>query len=293
MALFLSQAPEIQRFGIMQNTYQTSFYTLLALLAFAANSVLCRLALAEQQIEALNFTLVRLAAGALVLLILVRPDRTELKLLSSSLGAAAGLFVYALAFSLAYLELDAGIGALILFATIQLMMNGIAFFQGQKFSLQTQLGIALAFIGLVILLLPGQSAPDLGSALLMMLAAAGWVGFLFTGRNNKTPLRDVALAFRWSLIFCIPLLWFIDWSAMNNTGIMLAAASGALTSGLGYAIWYKVLPELGMKNAAQVQLLVPVFAILMGILLLQEEVSLLAMLASGLILCGIGLSIRK
>lgn len=273
--------------------YQTSLYTLCALLAFAANSILCRLALAEQQIEALNFTLLRLLSGALVLAILVRPGRNELKDLSVSLGAALGLFVYALAFSLAYVDLDAGVGALILFATIQLAMNAIALLQGQIFNRQTQFGIGLAFIGLIVLLLPGQGAPDLKPAGLMMLAALGWTLFLYAGRNNKTPLRDVALAFRWSLLFCIPLLLLIDWSAMTDSGILLAISSGAITSGLGYALWYRVLPELGMKNAAQVQLLVPVIAVIMGVILLAELITLLMLFASALILFGIGLSIRK
>jgi drug/metabolite transporter (DMT)-like permease len=209
------------------------------------------------------------------------------------LAAAFGLFVYALAFSLAYIDLDAGVGALILFASIQLAMNSIAFFQGQTFTKQALFGIGLAFTGLVVLLLPGQGAPGLVSSLLMMVAALGWTLFLYTGRNNKTPLRDVALAFRWSLLFCIPLIWLIDWSAMTDSGMLLAISSGAVTSGLGYALWYRVLPELGMKNAAQVQLFVPVIAVLLGMLLLGELITLLMLFASGLILVGIGLSIRK
>jgi len=277
----------------MSVKYQTHFYTLLALIAFAANSILCRLTLAEQQIDALNFTLLRLLSGAFVLALLVRPDQSELRSWPTSLAAAFGLFVYALAFSLAYTDLDAGVGALILFASIQLAMNSIAFFQGQTFSKQALFGIGLAFTGLVVLLLPGQGAPGLISSLLMMLAALGWTLFLYTGRNNKTPLRDVALAFRWSLLFCIPLIWLIDWSAVTDTGILLAISSGALTSGLGYALWYRVLPVLGMKNAAQVQLFVPVIAVLLGMLLLGELITLLMIFASGLILVGIGLSIRN
>lgn len=266
--------------------------TTIVLLAFAANSILCRLALAEDAIDPLSFSIVRLISGALLLSILVVPKKAEIQLFKSSLFSAAGLSLYAFAFSYAYVRLDAGMGALILFATIQLAMNGLAFKDGSHFSKMTLAGIGIAFIGLVLLLLPGQSSPDLMSAAIMMLSAIGWTAFVYAGRNNASPLQDVALAFRWSLLWCIPLAFFADWQSVSDQGVVLAVISGAITSGLGYALWYRILPSLGMQKAAQVQLAVPALAILLGVLLLGELLTVMMLIATTLILIGIFVSIR-
>ena len=266
--------------------------TTIVLLAFAANSILCRLALAEDAIDPLSFSIVRLISGALLLSVLVVPKKAEIQLFKSSLFSAAGLSLYAFAFSYAYVRLDAGMGALILFATIQLAMNGLAFKDGSHFSKMTLAGIGIAFIGLVLLLLPGQSSPDLMSAAIMMLSAIGWTAFVYAGRNNASPLQDVALAFRWSLFWCIPLAFFADWQSVSDQGVVLAVISGAITSGLGYALWYRILPSLGMQKAAQVQLAVPALAILLGVLLLGELLTVMMLIATTLILIGIFVSIR-
>ena len=278
---------------------QLFFFSSIALLAFAANSLLCRMALVGGAIEPLPFTLIRIVSGALLLALLVRPSINEMKgmidISQSKTGwvSAMSLSVYAFAFSWAYVGMDTGMGALILFATIQIILNVVAQLLGAKTNLPTLLGIMIAFMGLVVLLLPGQSAPDFSSAAIMMVAGLGWAGFVYSGRNSKQPLKEVAIAFRWSLVWCIPLVFLIDWQGSSIEGITLAVLSGTLASGLGYALWYKVLPKLGLQNAAQAQLIVPVFAIIMGVLFLSEQLSFTIILASLLILVGITLAIRS
>ncbi len=274
-------------------------YTGIALLAFAANSLLCRMALVEGAIDPLPFTLIRIISGALLLALLVRPSMIEMKGMwdfqnsKVSWLSALSLSIYAFAFSWAYVDMDTGMGALILFASIQIVLNIVAQLLGAKVNALTLIGILIAFTGLVVLLLPGQSAPNFSSAAIMMIAGLGWAGFVFSGRNSQQPLRDVAIAFRWSLIWCVPLVFIIDWQGSSIEGIALAVLSGTLASGLGYALWYKVLPQLGLQNAAQVQLIVPVLAMIMGIVFLSEQLSLTMLVASALILVGITLAIRS
>jgi len=278
---------------------QLFVFTSIALLAFAANSLLCRMALVEGAIAPLPFTLIRIISGALLLGLLIRPSINEMKSMVDSRHnktrwlSAISLSVYAFAFSWAYVGMDTGMGALILFATIQIVLNITAQLLGAKTNALTLLGISIAFMGLVILLLPGQSAPDYSSAAIMMVAGLGWAGFVFAGRNSQQPLNDVAIAFRWSLVWCLPLVFIIDWQGSSLEGLVLAVVSGTLASGLGYALWYKVLPQLGLQNAAQSQLVVPVFAMIMGIVFLSEQLSLTILLASMLILIGITLAIRS
>lgn len=275
------------------------FYSGLALMAFAANSLLCRMALVEGAIEPMPFTLLRIISGALLLSFLSRPTRIELsQMLNVSQGKASwlsaiSLSVYAFSFSWAYLEMDTGVGALILFATIQIALNMIAQMMGASINLMTSIGIVTALSGLVILLLPGQSTPDLSSAIIMMVAGLAWVGFVFSGRESKAPLTDVAIAFRWSLIWCVPLIFFVNWQDSSIKGIVLAVLSGTLASGLGYALWYKVLPQLGLQNAAQIQLTVPVLAIIMGVVFLSEQLTVSLLLSCLLILAGITLAVRS
>jgi drug/metabolite transporter (DMT)-like permease len=278
-------------------------FTSIALFAFAANSLLCRMAFVENSIEPLPFTLIRIISGALLLALLVRPNLikgiSEIKRMvdipnnKTSWLSAISLSVYAFAFSWAYVGMDTGMGALILFATIQIVLNIVAQVLGAKTNAMTLLGIVIAFMGLVVLLLPGQSAPNFERAAVMMLAGLGWAGFVFAGRNSLQPLNDVAVAFRWSLVWCLPLVFFVDWQGSTAKGIILAVLSGTLASGLGYALWYKVLPQLGLQNAAQAQLVVPVLALIMGVLFLSEQLTLTLLLACLLILIGITLAIRS
>ncbi len=278
---------------------QLFVFTSIALLAFAANSLLCRMALVEGAIAPLPFTLIRIISGALLLALLIRPSINEIKRMPDIRGnkiswlSAISLSIYAFAFSWAYVGMDTGMGALILFATIQIILNVVAQLLGAKINGLTLVGILIAFMGLVILLLPGQSAPDFGRAAIMMIAGLGWAGFVFAGRDSQEPLKDVAIAFRWSLVWCIPLIFIVDWQGSSVEGIALAVVSGTLASGLGYALWYKVLPQLGLQNAAQAQLVVPVFAMIMGVLFLSEQLSLTILMASIFILIGITLAIRS
>ena len=274
-------------------------FTTLALFAFAANSLLSRMAFVENAIEPLPFTLIRIMSGALLLALLVRPRVSEMKrmidmpLNKTNWLSAISLSIYAFAFSWAYVGMDTGMGALILFATIQIVLNIVAQLLGAKTNALTLLGIMIAFMGLIVLLLPGQSAPDFDRAVIMMIAGLAWAGFVFAGRNSQQPLNDVAIAFRWSLVWCVPLIFFIDWQGSSIKGIVLAVLSGTLASGLGYALWYKVLPQLGLQNAAQAQLVVPVLALIMGVVFLSEQLSFTLLLACSLILIGITLAIRS
>ena len=275
------------------------FYSAIALMAFAANSLLCRMALVDGAISPLPFTLIRMISGALLLSLLIPPSKSEfynmmnIKRSKAAWFSAISLSIYAFAFSWAYLEMDTGVGALVLFATIQIVLNIVAQLLGHKTNKLTILGILIAFMGLVILLLPGQSTPDFAAAAIMMLAGLGWAGFVYSGRNSQQPLKDVAIAFRWSLIWCLPLVLFTNWQGSSFEGILLACISGTLASALGYALWYKVLPELGLQNAAQAQLIVPVFAMMMGVAFLAEQLSSILLAASALILMGITLAIRS
>lgn len=281
---------------------QLILFTLIALTGFAANSLLCRMALVDGQIDALSFTLIRLFSAAIFLTFLVRPSlseiRNEVDDVQGNLFSSVSLGLYLFAFSWAYLEMEAGLGALILFTTIQLVLNLVAQALGEKLNIKILLGISLAFIGLLLLLMPGfffqqdLPAPDYQAAFIMMLAGIGWVGFVYSGRNSQQPVKEVALSFRWVSLLSLPLVFWFDWQSSSAVGILLALLSGTLASGLCYALWYKVLPELGLQIAAQAQLLVPVLATLMGVVFLAEQITVIMLVASAFILLGITMAIR-
>ena len=260
--------------------------TALVMVAFAANSLLNRAAVAGGLIEALPFALIRVIAGALVLGLLARARPGRANLLP-----ALWLTLYLLGFSLAYRGLDAGIGALILFAGVQVTMLAGAVLGGERPPARRFVGALVALAGLAALLLPGTGAvPAPGPALLMAAAALGWGLYSLAGRGAKSPLKATAANF----LLAVPLVALACLPAgLQNPdprGVALAAISGALTSGLGYALWYAVLPGLGAARAAVAQLTVPVIAIAAGALLLGERLSPGAMLASGLVLAGVALA---
>ncbi len=236
--------------------------TTLAMLAFAGNSLLCRLALKETAIDAVSFTFIRIASGALVLWLLLRLRRPSLAA-TGNWRAAAALFVYAAAFSYAYLQLDAGAGALLLFGAVQLCMVVVGLVRGERLNPQQLLGFALAAGGLVVLLLPGASAPPFAGGLLMLLSGLAWGAYTLLGRQAGRPLAATAGNFIRALPFASLLLVpFIGQLRLDPMGLIYALLSGALTSGIGYAIWYSALPGLGALQAASVQLSVPVIAAL-------------------------------
>jgi drug/metabolite transporter (DMT)-like permease len=263
--------------------------TLLAMLAFAANSLLCRAALHGSTIDATSFTTLRIAAGAATLWLIVRlrdgPNRA-----AGNWPSALALFGYAAAFSFAYVSLTAATGALLLFGAVQATMIGAGLARGERLRGLQMLGLAFALSGLVGLLLPGLSAPPLPGALLMLAAGACWGVYSLRGKGAGDPLRVSAGNFLRALPFALVLsAAMLPWARLDLAGAALAVASGALASGVGYAIWYAALPALRVTTAATVQLTVPVIAALGGFALLGEPPTPRFVIAAAAILGGIAL----
>lgn len=267
--------------------------TTLALLAFAGNSLLCRAALKQAEIDAASFTAIRLVAGALMLWLLVRL-RSGTTTGRGNWPSALALFAYAAAFSFAYVSLPAGTGALLLFGAVQATMIGWGLFKGERFGALPLAGLVLALGGLLGLLLPGLAAPPLAGALLMIAAGMAWGVYSLRGRGAGDPLRVTAGNFARAVpVALLMSLLFLGGARVDGPGALYAAASGAITSGIGYALWYTVLPALKATQAATLQLSVPVIAALGGIVLLGEPLSLRLVLAAAAILGGIALVIRR
>lgn len=269
--------------------------TLLALCAFAGNSLLCRAAFATTSIDAASFTSIRLVSGALLLWIIVnlKGNRNEGDSGGSWLSALA-LFSYAIFFSLAYRHLSAGTGALILFAAVQITMIGLSLWQGEKLKLLQVIGFLISCAGLVGLLLPGLSAPPLLQALIMLGAGAAWGVYSLRGKFATNAISATAGNFIRAAVFALALsLFTLPFVNLDIRGVVLAIFSGTITSALGYVIWYKALPDLRSTTAASLQLSVPVITAFGGILLLSEQMSIRAVIASIAILGGIALVIWK
>lgn len=267
--------------------------TLLAMLAFAGNSLLCRLALTRTGIDAASFTGLRILAGALVLALVVQL-RSGPRERAGSWPSALALFAYAAAFSFSYLNLTAATGALLLFGAVQATMIGYGRWKGERLRGRQALGFLLAVAGLVGLLLPGLSAPPLQGALLMIGAGMAWGIYTLRAKGSGDPLCATAGNFMRAVLpaggFALALL---PWASLDPAGAGYALASGALASGLGYAVWYTALPALKVTSAATVQLSVPVIAAVGGIVFLGEPVSLRLLLASVVILGGIALVVAQ
>ena len=260
---------------------RTALLTAVTLLAFAGNSLLCRAALRDGAIDPLSFTALRLVSGALVLLPLVRrPDAPW------SPRAALALAGYAVAFSLAYLSLDAGVGALLLFGSVQVTMFTVGWRRGERLSRLQSLGLAAAVAGLLALLLPGATAPDPTGAALMVLAGVGWGAYSLCGRGAPAPTVATARNFALAAPLALLALPFASFE-VTATGAWLAVASGAGTSGLGYVVWYAALRGLDATRAAVVQLAVPVIAALGGAVLLGEAPGARLVVAGGVVLGGV------
>lgn len=267
--------------------------TALALAAFAGNSLLCRAALRDTAIDPTSFTLVRIAAGAVALALLVGL-RSPQALRAGSWRSGLALLGYAIAFSWAYTGLSAGTGALILFGAVQASMIGWGWLRGERLRAVQALGLALALAGLVGLLLPGLTAPPLLPAALMVGAGICWGVYSLRGRGGGDATAATAGNFLRALPFALLLsVLMLGQARVDSAGLWLAIASGALTSGLGYAIWYRVLPLLRASSAASLQLSVPVLTALAGVVLLAEPLSLRLVLASLAVLGGIALVLRR
>jgi drug/metabolite transporter (DMT)-like permease len=268
--------------------------TAIAMLAFAANSVLARLAFATADAEPLSYTGVRLGSGAIVLaalLMLRRQGGTRLAL-GGSWPAAAALFGYAFAFSVAYILLGAGTGALILFASVQVGILGWAVLKHDRPSTLEWLGLAVAVGGFVYLVSPGLVAPDPLGTLLMVGSGLCWAAYTLLGRGSQSPLTDTAGNF----IRCLPISIMLILAAlltqpMNSLAVAYAVASGAIASGLGYAIWYAALPSLTRTRASIVQLTVPAIAATGGVLLIGEPLTPRLVIASIAILGGVAFAL--
>ena len=265
--------------------------TLLTMIAFAANSVLCRIALKDTRIDPASFTAIRLASGALVLWVLASMLRRDQSGRGNWLSALA-LFAYAAGFSFAYVSLSAATGALLLFGAVQATMIGHGIWNGERQTGWQIVGLLLALGGLVGLLLPGLTAPPLAGSALMVIAGIAWGVYSLRGRGAGDPTRVTAGNFVRSvplaaLLALLPLAR-TEWDAI---GAGYAVASGAIASGMGYAVWYSVLPALRAVTAATVQLSVPVIAALGGIVFLGETLTARLVLASVATLGGIAMVI--
>ncbi len=279
---------------------RVALLTLVALVAFAGNSLLCRAALRDTGIDAASFTAIRIVCGALALWLIVRVREGR----GASRGAgswrsALALFAYAAAFSFAYLSLTAATGALLLFGAVQVTMIGSGRAHGERLHGVQGPGLLLAVTGLVVLLLPGLSAPPLGGALLMIAAGASWGVYSLRGRRSAAlghdPTVETGGNFARATPMALALLavaWFLPAGLhVDAAGAALAATSGAVTSGMGYAVWYAALRGLASATAASVQLSVPVLTALAGATLLSEPLTLRIVLASAAVLGGIAMVI--
>ncbi len=265
--------------------------TLLAMIAFAGNSLLCRLALKHSSIDAASFTTIRLLSGSVMLLMLLR-IRGGAHSGKGNWWSALLLFVYAAGFSFAYVTLPTAIGALLLFAAVQATMISYVTWAGERLLGLRLAGLLLALGGLAGLLLPSLSTPPLYESLLMLAAGVAWGAYSIRGKGTGDPTKVTAGNFMRATLITAALSALM-WSdiSMDNAGFWYAVSSGALASGIGYAIWYTVLPALSVANAASVQLSVPVIAALAGLVFLGETISLRLALASVAILGGIALVI--
>ncbi len=263
------------------------------LLAFAFNSILCRMALLQTRIDPASFMSARLLSGAVTMWLLVRLTRRA-RSLGGDWLAAGVLFLYAVTFTFAYAGVTTGTGALLLFGAVQLVMIAVGLRGGERISGAMARGWLIAVAGLVYLLLPGVAAPPIGSAALMLIAGIAWGWYSLLGRRSRDPLRDTAGNFvraAPATLLCAALAG--EHVSLDPRGVLLGALSGAIASGVGYAAWYTVLPRLRAITAANLQLSIPVIAAIGGALLSGEPITRRLALSSVLVLGGIGYATRR
>ena len=288
-----------------------TFLVSVAMLAFAGNSLLCRVALKHTAIDPATFTSIRLVSGACMLwwvvqwqrryaaAVIAEPVPAPVLALPGSWLSASALFVYAAGFSFAYTSMPAATGALMLFGAVQVTMIGYGTYRGERMRAMQIIGFALALVGLVVLMLPGLATPSLSASLCMLGAGVAWGVYSLRGKETHTVcaasptsvtagnfIRAVPMAMVLSLLMVSRL-------SLDVSGILLAIASGALASGIGYAVWYQALPALASTHAATVQLSVPVIAAFGGVAFIGEAFTLPLVLASTAILGGMALVILQ
>jgi drug/metabolite transporter (DMT)-like permease len=280
---------------ISDKNLKTIVYTVAALIAFAANSVLGRMALKDSAIDASSFTAIRLVSGAVMLFVLYilfnmkskKQNNTQLTK-GGSWKAALMLFTYAITFSLAYVSLDTGTGALVLFGAVQLTMIIASIISGNKLHKTEWIGIIVSFSGLAYLIYPTVTTPSVFGFVLMGISGVAWGIYTLTGRGSITPLRDTTVNFSYTIPFVV-ILAFVMFPhiQISTEGIILAILSGAAASALGYTLWYIALAGLSATEAAVVQLSVPVIASIGGVIFLSESVTMRLIIACALVLGGI------
>jgi drug/metabolite transporter (DMT)-like permease len=279
--------------GALMTRIRVFVLTLVAMLAFAGNSLLCRQALRHTAIDPASFTLVRIASGALILWLLTSLGRGRARP-QGDWGSALALIVYAGAFSFAYVGLTAGTGALLLFGAVQVTMIGAAYWRGERLRGVQSAGLLLAIGGVVGLLAPGLSAPPLRGALLMLGAGVAWGIYSLRGRRAGDPLAATAGNFLRAIVPAGVLsLAMLPHASLDRSGVICAVASGALASGVGYAIWYAALPQLRLASASVAQLSVPMIAALAAVTLLGEALTTRLEITALAILGGIALVVLK
>jgi len=267
------------------------FKITLAMLAFSANSVLCRLALAQDQIDPMSFSILRVVSGIIVLILLFFAStyqKSKKAVFSWNVKNGFYLATYIVAFSLAYVKIDAGIGALLLFGTVQLTMLAYGILHGEKVNLQRWIGIVLALTGMIILLLPGTNSPSLTYSLIMVVSGIAWAAYSISGKDLEDPLSSTLSNFILAAPFVVIAgLLFTKNIHWNLQGILLAILSGGLASSGAYVLWYYILKEIDRIMASTVQLSVPCLAIMGGSLFIGENIGPRIILSSLVVLCGI------
>lgn len=275
------------------HTLKTIAFTCFSLIAFAGNSVLCRLALGENKLDAASFTIIRLLSGIVMLLIIsqifnAKNSSTRNYIPKRNLLSSSALFLYAVTFSYAYISLDTATGALILFGAVQITMILASLASGNKLHFSEWLGIVTAFSGFVYLVQPSLTTPSFTGLILMTISGIAWGIYTLRGKNSQQPINDSAnnFLFTFPLIIALLIIEFNN-SNLSQQGIILALVSGAIASGMGYTVWYMAVKRLSTMQAAVVQLLVPVIAATGGVFFAQEMISMRLILSSIMILGGI------
>ncbi|MDX8376645.1 MAG: DMT family transporter [Mariprofundales bacterium] len=274
---------------INSQLFKIIIFTGLALIAFAANSVLCRIALGNEAIDASSFTVIRLLSGAIVLLAIISATRKTTEIpTKGSWAASFMLFIYAITFSYAYISLDTGTGALILFGSVQITMILLSLISGTRLHITEWIGVVIAFTGFIYLILPGVTMPSVTGFLLMTVAGIAWGIYTLKGRDSKNPLTDTTYNFIRTIPFVVILaIYTFDNINYSSEGIILALISGGLTSGIGYTIWYIALGGLSSTQAAVLQLSVPVIAAFGGVIFVSEAITSRFIISAALVLGGI------
>lgn len=292
-----------------QSLVQVSIFTLLSIVAFSANAVICRWALDHQLIDPMSFTSLRLGSAALVLFVVMmwyslRKAKAQKEganqpvkpMSKGSWKAAIILFIYTITFSYGYLSISTATGALLLAGVVQLTILGHAVRNGEKLHLAEWIGVALALIGLLYLVYPKLTTPSWWGLVMMTVSSYAWGLYTINGRKSQNPLADSAYNFYRTLpmvaIASLVILSLTEHAFITPTGFVLAVVSGAVTTGLGYILWYTALPKISPSMASASQLLVPLFAAFEAVWLIDEPINLTFMIAAGLMLGGLGLVVH-